>query len=187
MSYPNHFTGEDSFDLQLIEHLPFLEKAAERYYTNSDDMKDLVQDTLYKAIKHKKKFKNNSNFKGWLITILRNTFINNYNKKKKSISFVDCDFQNIDNKSNVELVLDDSLLHYEYDLNVRVSEEYMYLLETVPYEQQLILLMCDIEGYSYKEIAEFCGCPVGTIRSRLYRCRKIIYNAYRKALRTGKF
>ena len=81
----------DTFELKIIQNLSFSKKIATKYVHNEDDLNDLFQDTVYKAFKHKDKFEINSNVKGWLTTILKNTFINQNQKNKYKKFFIDID------------------------------------------------------------------------------------------------
>ncbi len=163
-----------AFNTELIPHLSFLRNYALKMTRDLDDSKDLLQDTLMKAYKFFDKYEKGSNAKAWLYKIMQNIFINNYRKKTKQPTQVDYD--DIENfYENIKLE-DIIIQHYQKDVfNDILEDEVEEALSILPDEFRTILFLCDIEGYSYKETAEFVDCPIGTIRSRLHRTRKILY------------
>jgi RNA polymerase sigma-70 factor (ECF subfamily) len=161
------------FQTETIPHQNALYNYALKIVRNSDDAQDLVQDTYYKAYKSYHQFKNGTNSKAWMFMILKNTFINNYRKHKREPIKVDYDdIENIyediksdwTNNNNLELDFYKNLL--DDDLSTALAK--------LPLKMKEVFLLCDLEGYSYEEIAEIVNTPVGTVRSRLHRARKFL-------------
>ena len=143
------------FDSLVMPYLDSLYNTAYRMTRSAEDAEDLVQETFFKAYKYYDKFEEGTNLKAWLFKILKNTFINNYRKKKLEPRSVD--FAEIEDSFTG--VLDD---------DVRKA------LESLPYDYRMVVILADLEDFSYKEIADILDCPVGTVMSRLYRGRKLL-------------
>ena len=173
----------DTFELKIIQNLSFLKKIATKYVHNEDDLNDLVQDTVYKAFKHKDKFEINSNVKGWLTTILKNTFINQNQKNKYKNFFIDIDSIILESDSIHSAKIKSNAYTIHIDTKYSVSDNYDSALKNLSFINQTMILMCDIEGFSYLQIAEYLGCPIGTVRSGIYRSRKYLLRAYRKVIK----
>ena len=140
---------------------------------NSDDAQDLLQETYFKAYKNYHQFEGGTNSKAWMFMILKNTFINNYRKLKKEPAKVDYNeiediYENIKSKQTKENNL--GLDFYNNLLDDDLSEA----LDKLPLKMKEVFLLCDLEGYTYEEIAEIANIPIGTVRSRLHRARKIL-------------
>ncbi len=134
------------------------------YYTkNRDDAEDLVQDTFIRAYKFFSKFKRNTNFKSWILKIMRNIYITKSKKKskEKSIKNHELDFSK------------DYSLEDDYLDNVTISEVRDAIL-MLPREFREVIMLSDISGLMYEEIAKIIKVPVGTVRSRLHRGRLIL-------------
>ena len=186
LGYQQQINDTDTFEHQLVRNIPFLRKVAHKYVKGEENVNDLIQETIYKAIKNKHKFKTNTNLKGWLVTVLRNTFINQYHKNKHRKYFVDIDPGTLEGESIHEPVLNPLSFPFEFGDKHRFPDSFNLSIKRLSYEFQMLILMCDIEGYSYQQIAEYLNCPVGTVRSRLYRCRKTLVKTYRELFRSGK-
>jgi len=131
-----------------------------------DDAKDLVQETIFKALKYKDKFAEGTNIKAWLYTIMRNIFINDYRKKAKQSTVLDNSPNDylIDQTNNK--VVNDAITN----LNLREVNQLIYdLPELFRTPFQLYY-----EGYKYNEIADALNEPLGTIKSRIHFARKIL-------------
>ena len=161
------------FQTETIPHQSALYNYALKIVRNADDAQDLVQDTYYKAYKSYHQFQNGTNSKAWMFMILKNTFINNYRKIKREPLKVDYDdienfYENVKsdwtNNNNLELDFYKNLL----------DDDLSAALEKLPAKMKEVFLLCDLEGYSYEEIAELVNVPVGTVRSRLHRARKFL-------------
>ena len=141
---------------------------------NRDEAEDLVQETYVKALKGFGSFTPGTNFRAWMYRILRNTFLTSRTGLKATVS--------LDDEENpvTEPAADDdpeSLLFARAD-----QEEIRRALEQLPLAHREIILLCDVEEMSYKEIAELAGIPIGTVMSRLSRAR----TSMRSLLRTKR-
>jgi RNA polymerase sigma-70 factor, ECF subfamily len=161
------------FQTEAIPHQSALYNYALKIVRNSDDAQDLVQDTYYKAYKSYHQFKSGTNSKAWMFMILKNTFINNYRKLKREPSKVDYDeIENI-----YENIKSDWTRNNNLDLDFyqnMLDDDLSTALAKLPIKMKEVFLLCDLEGYSYEEIAEIVNIPVGTVRSRLHRARKFL-------------
>ncbi len=174
---PQGVTSWD-FDAKTMPYVDSLYNTAYRMTGNSQDAEDLVQETFFKAYKYYDKFEEGTNLKAWLFKILKNTFINNYRKKKlepKSVEFSEIEesFERIVRHDPDDQPLDPET---QYLSNV-MDEGVKKALEALPHDYRMVVLLADLEDFSYKEIAEILDCPVGTVMSRLYRGRKLLEKA----------
>ena len=143
-----------------------LELFTRRFTKDQEESEDLIQDTVLKALTYRDKFKQNTNLKGWLYTIMRNTFINNYRKAQRAKTTHD------DTKELYYLnVADDYTFHspdtsYEYeDIMNCVNDVKSDLLQ--PFRMH-------VDGYKYHEIADHLEIPIGTVKNRIFHARKEI-------------
>lgn len=160
--------------------LPYREplyKTALRLTRNSEDAEDLLQETYLKAYRHYNSFQPGTNLKAWLFKILKNTFINEYRRRKQIPPQVDfSEFEEtfesvLINKDRATRTPEEDLLESTLDGEVRRA------LRGLPHNYKVVVLLADIEGYAYKEIAEILAIPVGTVMSRLYRGRRLLEKA----------
>ncbi len=145
-----------------------------RMTSNPDDAKDLLQETFLKAYRFWEKFEQGTNIRAWLFRIMKNTYINLYRKEVKEPDKVD--YNEIENYYNI--IRDES--SDPNDLQEKMfgqllDDDVSQALESLPEEFRTVVILCDIEGLTYEEIAEFLQIPVGTVRSRLHRGRKLLY------------
>ncbi|MFH0736238.1 MAG: sigma-70 family RNA polymerase sigma factor [bacterium] len=163
------------FDIEVIPHLTALKNYAFKMTRDFDDSKDLLQETLMKAFKFFDNYEKGSNAKAWLFKIMQNLFINNYRKKIKQPITVDYDdVQNFYENIKLEDII---VQHCQSDIyNDVLDDEIFNALSLLPEDFRTIAYLCDVEGYSYKETSDFIDCPIGTVRSRLHRTRKILYS-----------
>ena len=173
------------FDSEVIPHINSLKNYALKMTNDFDDSEDLLQDTLLKAFRFFNNFEKGSNAKAWLFKIMQNSFINNYRKKSKQPFEVDYDdVQNFYEEIKSEDIITQ---HYQQDaFNNVLDDEIIKAVSFLPDDFRTIVFLCDVEGYSYKEVSDFVDCPVGTVRSRLHRTRKILYTLlYKYAQENG--
>ncbi len=164
-----------------LGELPFREqlfKTAVRLTRSSEDAEDLVQETYLKAYRHYASFRPGTNLKAWLFKILKNTFINDYRRRKQvppQVDFADLEetFESVLSTlaGPVTRSPEDELLDTSLDSEVRRA------LIGLPHNYKVVVLLADIEGYAYKEIADILAIPVGTVMSRLYRGRRLLEKA----------
>ena len=152
------------FQTIISGHMSALEGMTMRFSSNKEDANDLLQDTLLKALKNREKFKPNTNIKAWLFTIMRNTYINGYNRNLRSkIDHDTTEGQYFLNTSNRK-----SLSPVESKANYNEIKEIVDRLEDVyriPFQKMF-------EGFKYKEIADELDLPIGTVKSRIFFARQ---------------
>ncbi|NUN70447.1 MAG: sigma-70 family RNA polymerase sigma factor [Bacteroidetes bacterium] len=162
------------FEQQTLPHMEVLYNYALRMTGNRDDANDLLQETFLKAYRFWDKFEQGTNLRAWLFRIMKNTYINLYRKESKEPDKVDYDeiegFYNLIRDQNS----DDNDLQ-EKMFGQLLDDDVSKALESLPEEFRTVVILCDIEGLAYEEIAEFLQVPVGTVRSRLHRGRKLLY------------
>lgn len=173
------------FEKEAIPHTDILYNYALRMTGNADDAHDLLQETFLKAYRFWDKYEKGTNVRAWLFRIMKNTYINLYRKAVKEPDTVD--YNDIQNFYNI--IREDST--DSNDLQEKLfghllDDDVTKALESLPEEFRTVVILCDIEGLTYEEIAEFVECPVGTVRSRLHRGRKLLYaNLFEYAKRRG--
>lgn len=163
------------FELEAVPHMDAVYNYALRITGNETDADDLVQETFLKAFRFFDKFEKGTNCKAWLFRILKNSFINEYRKEIKSPHKVDYeDVQNFYENIKSEEV---ETQHIEYDaFNTLMDDEITKAISQLPEDFRTVIILSDIEGFTYEEIADFVDVPVGTVRSRLHRARKMLYS-----------
>lgn len=137
-----------------------------RFTNNLEESHDLVQDTLLKALTYRDKFKEDTNLKGWLFTIMRNTFINNYRKHRRMRTDRDR------TKDLYHLNVEDLHTFNRPQENVEFDEIWRNV--NCLKEELLVPFKMHSSGYKYHEIAEHLGLPIGTVKNRIFHARKEI-------------
>lgn len=168
---PDWFTR----DTQALQ--PLLHTAAYRLTGNYTQAQDLVQDTLLKAWACRHQYTQGTNFRAWLMTIMRNTFINDWRgRQRRPLTLLDDqDLARKQADTQQARAAEDEALDGLVDPVIRAA------LATLPAEQSLALYLCDVEGFTYAEIAERMGTPIGTVMSRIHRARAKFRAAYTTA------
>ena len=168
----------DRFERDVLPLLPSLYGAAMRLTRNPSDAEDLVQETYLRAFRGFGGFTEGTNLKAWLYRILTNQFINTYRKKQREPQIVegpdDLDEWYLYDKlggRSVEASAETEVLDQIPDADVKAA------LESLPENFRIPVLLADVEGFSYKEIAEIMDTPIGTVMSRLHRGRKALQKA----------
>ena len=163
--------------------LPFLDQlysAALRMTRNPADAEDLVQETFVKAFAAFHQFQEGTNLKAWLYRILTNTFINSYRSKKRRPEQTEMDevedlylYRRLGGLEAAAAgrSAEDEVMDLFTDTDVKAA------VEALPEQFRLAVLLADVEGFSYKEIAEILDIPIGTVMSRLHRGRKALQKA----------
>jgi RNA polymerase sigma-70 factor (ECF subfamily) len=156
-----------SFDDEALPHLDALYRVALRLTGDPSQAEDLVQDTMLKAYRSWRQYRPGTNAKGWLLTILRNTFINDYRRRKHEPIAMDLEaaephalYRSIEES-------DPEGAFFSQIVDAKVLEA----IDGLPAEFREVLVLSDIEGMRYGEIAEALQIPVGTVKSRLFRAR----------------
>jgi RNA polymerase sigma-70 factor (ECF subfamily) len=158
-----------------MPYMSALYSAALRMTRNPTDAEDLVQETYLRAYRGFGGFKEGTNLKAWLYKILTNTFINTYRSKKRRPEQVDLDdvedFYLFRRRGGLEAA--EAARSPEVEVLENIPDDAVKrALEDLPEQFRMAVLLADIEGFSYKEIAEIMDVPIGTVMSRLHRGRK---------------
>ena len=163
------------FETDAMEYAPQLYSAALRMTRNPADAEDIVQETFLKAYRAYETFTAGTNLKAWLYRILTNTYINKYRKQQRRPSEVELGelqdiylFKRVGEQSGASRSAEEDMLD-EF-----VDEDIIEALESLPDNFRMPVLLADVEGFSYKEIAEMLDIPIGTVMSRLHRGRKAL-------------
>jgi RNA polymerase sigma-70 factor, ECF subfamily len=166
----------DEFERQALVHVDALYGAAYRLTRNPRDAEDLVQDALLRAYKFWDSFQQDSNCKAWLLRIVTNTFINEYQRKKRSREVLDAATAEQDATDGVlvHAAARDKQSPEAALVERSISDDVQRALDKLPDDFRTAVILCDMQGLSYKEIAEIMECPVGTVMSRLFRGRKLL-------------
>ncbi len=166
---------QELFESELLPHADALYNFAFHLTYNEDDANDLVQEAFLKAYKYIHNYQPGTNAKAWLFRILKNTFINDYRKSSRLPDTID--YQEL-----VDIHMEDEIVaSYQNDLrddlfNGTMGDEISAALNSLPVDFKTVILLCDIEGFSYEEISKILEIPIGTVRSRLHRARNVLKN-----------
>ncbi len=174
----SHLTRDEKkkqkdFDEEIIPHMDALYNFALRLTADPIDAEDLVQESVVKAYRFFSSYEKGTDAKAWMFRILKNSFINNYRKTSKQPSQVDYDevssyYESI-RAERTETSDLESLMFREL-----MDDDLSTALARLPEDFRTVVLLCDVEGYTYEEIANMLDVPIGTIRSRLHRGRNLL-------------
>ncbi len=164
---------QQRFEKEFLPHLEALHSFAFHLCYNEEDAADLVQETFLKAFRFIDKFEEGTNAKAWLFKILKNAYINQYRKDARQPSMVDYD------EVAVYQEEEEGQSTSYFDLREEIFDQMMgdevsTALNALPEEFRTGIWLCDIEGFSYEEIAKITDIPIGTVRSRLFRARNML-------------
>ena len=167
--------AEADFISQAMPYLDSLYSTALRMTRSNEDAEDLVQETYLRGYRHFHRFEPGTNLKAWLFRILRNAFINEYRKKKVAPQEVDFGateegFEAVLSRRALEDANDPESSYMERVLDGDVQAA----LDAVPDDFRTVVVLSDLEGFSYKEVSGILGIPLGTVMSRLYRGRRLL-------------
>ncbi|MFM1922025.1 MAG: hypothetical protein RLZZ303_3659 [Candidatus Hydrogenedentota bacterium] len=180
MSSPTHSLQPRSreFEQLVLDHMDMLYAVALKLTRNAADAEDLVQNAVVKALRFHDKFKEGTYIKAWLLTILRNTFINDYRRRSRRPAMTELTGAEAAVERSPEPGVPLEVEHGDREnLMELLDDEVRAALEAVPMDFRIPVIMADLEDRSYKEIAEVMNCPLGTVMSRLYRGRKLLRDA----------
>ncbi|MFA7691878.1 MAG: sigma-70 family RNA polymerase sigma factor [Candidatus Hydrogenedentales bacterium] len=166
------------FEASILEHINLLYAVALRLTRNPTDAEDLTQNAVVKALRFHDKFKEGTYIKAWLLTILRNTFINEY--RRRSRHPIEVELSGLEAAPETIIGSDGSPMNNQRrraDLLELVDDPVRKAIEELPYDFREAVIMADLEDMSYKEIADKMQCPLGTVMSRLFRGRKLLRDA----------
>ena len=162
--------GREGFEREALVHLDAVYRTALRLSGNPTEAEDLAQETMLKAFRSWQQYRPGTNAKAWLLTILRNTFVNQYRREKLWPATVDVTdiepftvFRDVQD-ADPERTFFDRL----------VDGDVLRAIDQLPEDFREVLVLSDVEGLTYAEIADAVGTPVGTVKSRLFRARQIL-------------
>ena len=164
-----------AFEAGCVDHLDALYASALKLTRDATRAEELVQDTFVRALRAEDGFEWGTNLKAWLFRILTNTFINDYRHKIHERRYVE--------RAAVEPlydeVLDRQAREYAADPEANLFSSFFKrdlerALDELPEEFRAVVVLADLQGFAYKEIADMVGCPIGTVMSRLHRGRRLL-------------
>ncbi len=170
-------TAPSTFSTDAMQFAPQLFATALRMTRNRADAEDLVQETFIKAWRSFSTFQQGTNLRAWLFRIMTNTYINKYNAQQRRPQETELDeveelflFRRLGafDQSKMTQSAEDQLLEFFTDDEVKKA------IEELPEMFRLPVLLSDVDGFSYKEMAEMLDVPIGTVMSRLHRGRKML-------------
>jgi len=162
---------QQEFEDVALVHLDALYKTAHRLTGSPEEAEELVQETFLRAFRFFHQFQEGTNCRAWLYKILRNTFVNRYEKQKRNPGGIDLDEVSPfigEHDHNIGFQPDT----YEQMLGRVLDDDVMAALMALPEPYRIVVILADLEALPYKEIAEIVAIPIGTVMSRLFRGRK---------------
>src|SRR5512144_615705 len=171
----NSDVTRDEFERLAMKHVDPLYSAALRLTKNDRDAEDLVQDTFLRAYRFFDKFERGTNIRAWLFKILTNTFINRYRRTVKERNIVegserDAVHERFVSREAAEFAANPEQFFFDRLL----SDDVLRAVDSLPIDFRMVVILADLQEFSYKEIAEILDVPVGTAMSRLYRGRRLL-------------
>lgn len=167
------------FEQEFLPLINSLYNFAYRLTLDEDDANDLVQDTYLKAYRFFDSYEQGTNAKAWLFRILKNSFINDYRKKSKEPAKVD--YQDVETYYNSDDVDENITTDLRVEaLQGMIGDEVATALNALPVDFRTIIVLCDLEGFTYEEMAKILDIPIGTVRSRLHRARMVLKDRLKK-------
>ena len=161
------------FDTEFMPHIDSMYNFAYRLTMDEDEAKDLVQDTYLKAFRFISSFQRGTNAKAWLFRILKNSFINDYRKKSKEPAKLD--YQEVETFYNSDEADSDITIDLRVEtVQDMIGDEIANALNSLAVDFKAVIILCDIEGFTYEEMAKILDIPIGTVRSRLHRARNLL-------------
>ena len=167
---PDDQIKRENFEREAVPHLDLLYRYGLRLTGDSHRAEDLVQNAMFGAYRSWHQYRMGTNIRAWLMTILRNTFLNEYGKASRAGPHIDID------EVGRAVVLDDGQRSDPESqfFDQIVDDEILRAIDTLPHDFREALVLSDIESLSYAEIAGVTGVPVGTVKSRLFRARRAL-------------
>ena len=175
---PNRTPPRELFEREFLPHADALYNFGYHLTMDEDDANDLVQDTFMKAWRFIKSYQEGTNAKAWLFKILKNTFINEYRRKK--LRPAEVDYEDFVAYQDAEDVTRVGRLDTSHEIfQTMLGDEMTKAINELPVDFRTVILLCDVEDFSYEEIAKIVDIPVGTVRSRLFRARNMLKDKLR--------
>jgi len=174
--------SRSDFDAEVLPQLDLLYRVALRFTRDPVRAEDLVQDTMVKAYRSWEQFTPGTSARAWLLAILRNTFINAYRRQQREPVAVDPEILESQLQRQPG---EDSDPEGEFFDRI-VDDRILQALDDLPPEFREVMILSDVEGLSYAEITDALGIPTGTVKSRLFRARRLMQKAlYDHAVEMG--
>ena len=172
---PEQARRSPEFEQLVMQHLDLMRAVALNLTRNPVEAQDLTQEAVVRALRFHDKFKQGTYIKAWLLTILRNTFINEYRRKARQPEMVELS----GNEPARCSALDPEMGFYPKELREKnelemLTDDVRHAVDALPDWHRRTVIMADIKDMSYKEIAASMDCPLGTVMSRLHRGRKLL-------------
>lgn len=174
------------FESEFMPHMNALYNFALRLTNDEEDAQDLLQDTFLKAFRYIGSFESGTNAKAWLFRILKNNFINDYRKKSRGPNKVE--FEWVEQSYVGD---EDAEPAFHADIKAEsvqemLGDEITKAIQALPVDFRMIIILCDLEEFSYEELGKILNIPIGTVRSRLHRARALLKEKlYDYALKKG--
>ncbi|MBR9999658.1 MAG: sigma-70 family RNA polymerase sigma factor [Cyclobacteriaceae bacterium] len=161
------------FEDEFLPHIHSIYNFAYRITFNEDDAKDLVQETYLKAFRFIDSFQKGTNAKAWLFRILKNSFINEFRKRSKEP--VKVDYQEVETYYNSDEVDQPITSDLRIEaIKEKIGDEVSVAINSLDIDFRTVIILCDLEGFTYEEMAKILDIPIGTVRSRLHRARNLL-------------
>jgi len=164
-----------AFARQAMAHAPSLYAAAMRMTRNRADAEDLLQETMLRADRSRDTFEHGTNLRAWLFRILTNTFISRYRARQRRPR--ETELPDVEDLALYRRIGGLTTSAEDQLLDVFPAIEVRRALEDLPEVFLMPVLLCDVEGFSYREIADILEVPIGTVMSRLHRGRRALHSA----------
>jgi RNA polymerase sigma-70 factor (ECF subfamily) len=164
-------TKKAEFEELTLQYLDSLYGFALVLTGNSDDAHDLVQDAYLRAYRFYHRYEQIANYKAWLFTITKNLFINRYHQRAREVSLTELEVMDDDPYESPKEILVATRGRHEKGV---FRQDFQRAMDALPEKLRLAVLLKDVEGFDYKEIAEIMSCPLGTVMSRLSRGRNLL-------------
>ena len=161
------------FEEEFLPHIDAMYNFALKLTLDEENANDLVQETFLKAFRFASSFERGTNAKAWLFRILKNSFINDYRKKSKRPSQVD--YNEVENFYNSDDVDHSATVDLRSEtMQERIGDEVATALNSLGVDFRIVIILCDLEGFTYEEMSKILDIPIGTVRSRLHRARNLL-------------
>lgn len=169
----NKADKDAQFEREFMPLIDSLYNFAYRLTLDEDDANDLVQETYLKAYRFFDSYEQGTNAKAWLFRILKNSFINEFRKKSKEPSKVD--YNEVETFYNSDEVDENITVDLRVEsISDMIGDEVATALNSLAVDFRTIIILCDLEGFTYEEMSKILDIPIGTVRSRLHRARNLL-------------
>ena len=162
----NNVSIDNSFESLVQNEMQSMKSLAMQLTRNLEDANDLVQETVLKAFRYKEKYTEGTNLRGWVLTILKNTFINNYRRMVKRKTFID--------STDNTYFLDFPSHRTENQAEIKFIRKDLESAISILQPELKVTFMLNIEGFKYHEIAEELNIPIGTVKTRIFVAKRIL-------------